>query len=116
MVYSRLLLPPLAATLQQHLADRRDALRDEADRRGYQQQGRRRRHRTPPGRRSTRRAASSTSQSRARRVFSLQYGQDLGVLVTKRSELKKKLILSEIRQEKQNLKDHQIIYQKPHAM
>ena len=68
MVYSRLLLPPLAATLQQHLADRRDALRDEADRRGYQQQGRRRRHRTPPGRRSTRRAASSTSQSRARRV------------------------------------------------
>ena len=104
MVYSRLLLPPLAATLQQHLADRRDALRDEADRRGYQQQGRRRRHRTPPGRRSTRRAASSTPQSRARRV------------VTKRSELKKKLRLSEIRQEKQNLKDHQIIYQKPHAM
>jgi hypothetical protein len=55
---ARLLLPPLrnrrAATLQQHLADRRDALRDEADRRGYQQQGRRRRHRTPPGRRSTR--------------------------------------------------------------
>ena len=50
-------------------------------------------------------------------------GQDLGVcvcvclvLVTKRSELKKKLRLSEIRQEKQNLKDHQIIYQKPHAM